>query len=211
MANIVLVDDHHLILESIPLLIEKVTEHKVTNTFDNPINALDFIKKNADEIDLVITDMKMEEMNGVKFVKAIKEDLPDQKIIVISQYDLKEFVVQSIQLGALGYCLKNIRSKELAYAIDKVLKGEMYLCNRSLRIMINAQKEQDLNINLTPREKEILLFIAQGKTSKEISLSLDLEIPTVSFHRRNIMQKIDAQNIADLTRRAFEIGLLDVG
>ena len=210
MANIIIVDDHHLILESFPLLIEKITEHKVISTFDSPIKAIEYLRRNQSNVDLIISDMKMEEMNGVRFIETVKEKYEDIKVMVISQYSQKEFVVQSLQYGALGYVLKNIRSKELFYAIDKVLKGETYLCNRSTRVLINANKEAELNLGLSDREKEVLLHVALGKTNKKIGDTLFLETSTIAFHRKNIMSKLDAHNVADLTRTAFEIGLLDI-
>lgn len=211
MANIILVDDHKLILDSFPMMIEKMTEHKVIKTFSNPQEALRFIVHNESEVDLLITDMKMKEMNGVRFVQKLKDEIPDLKVMVMSQYDWKEFIIQALEVGILGYILKNIDANEFVYAIEKVLKGELYLCNRSMRVYINAQKEKELHIDLTIRERETLLQIALGKTSKQIAVLLDIEVPTVSFHRKNIMQKIGAENVADMTRRAFEIGLVEIG
>ena len=193
------------------LMIEKMTEHKVIMKFNNPLEALKYIVNNSTNIDLLITDMKMKEMNGVRFIQQVKDEVPDLKVMVMSQYDWKEFVIQALETGILGYILKNINAEEFVYAIEKVLLGELYLCNRSMRVYVNAKREKELHIELTSREREVLLQIALGKTSKQIATLLDIETPTISFHRRNIMQKIGAENVADMTRIAFEIGIVDVG
>ena len=210
MANILLVDDHSLILDSLPLLIHKLSDHKIIMTCDDAQKALLYLKKNHKEIDLIITDMKMPGIHGLEFIQKLKKDFPKVKSLVISQYDLKEYVIQSLNHGASGYVLKNIRAQEMIFAINKILNGELYLCNRGLKVVIKDNQEKEFNLALTEREKEILLLISLGHTNKEIAQHLSLERSTISFHRKNLMSKIDAHNTADITRVAFRIGLLDI-
>lgn len=207
MANVVLVDDHEIIIDSLKYLIEDQSGHIITAKFNNAEDALDYIKGNHEEVDIIVSDIKLPAMNGIELTRRIKEVDYTLKVILLSQFSSREFVVNGIRNGANGYLLKSTDGNELIKAIDTVVGGQQYLCDVSTQVLIMATS--DPKDTLSEREMEVLKYIAMGLSGREIAEKLYVQTATIDFHKKNIKTKLGVTKITDLTRIAIEMGIVD--
>ncbi|MFP5471468.1 MAG: response regulator [Bacteroidia bacterium] len=207
MAHIVLVDDHEIVIDSLKYLIENQSNHEVVGKFNQAESALQYIKENRLKIEVVVSDIKLPSMSGIDLTKKIKEFAPQIKVILLSQFSTKEFVVNGIKNGANGYLLKSTGGVELVASINAVLSGKRYLCAESTQVLICATSED--SETLSEREMEVLKYIAMGFNNNEVADKLCVSSSTVEFHKRNIRSKLNAHKVTDLTRIALIMGLID--
>ena len=163
--------------------------------------------------DIAITDVAMPEMNGIEAARLILEQSPRTRIIVVSMHSSRRFIVGMLKAGAVGYLLKDCAFQELSSAITAVLCNKVYLSPSIAGILVDQVTRQggvdraELP-GLTDREVEVLQLLTEGKRVGEIAVRLHLSVKTVQTHRRNIMEKLDLHNLADLTRYAIQKGLI---
>jgi len=216
MINILLVEDHNVVRNGIRSLIEKETDIKVIAEATNGKKALSLLKEVTD-INIVLTDINMPEMNGIELINQIKSSYPAIQVIILSMLDNEKYVIEAFRTGACGYILKNVSSEELIFAIRHIYtNGERYLCNElSLKLLdrlINMPDTilaaENLNIDLSKRELEVLSLIAEGYTNQEIADRLFTSKRTVEGHRQNLIDKTGARNTAALIRFAIINGLI---
>lgn len=209
MANLVIIDDHELVMDSLKYLIEQESDHHVIGKFVSSELARAFLLDNHEKVDLLILDVQLPDMNGIEFTAYVHEKYPRIKIVMLSQFSHQEFILSSIKNGASGYLLKSTDGQDLTEAIEKVLQGKQYLCQEATRVLIQSNRGENLNMTLTPREKEVLKLIADGLTAKEIGEELFIEASTVDYHKKNLKVKLNAHKISDLTKCAIELGIVD--
>jgi len=154
----------------------------------------------------------MPELNGIEATRQIIADVPDAKIIALSMYFDKKFVMEILEAGASGYILKDCAFSELCSAIQTVLQNITYLSPKITNVVVDAcirgrGTKGSPSHSLTGREKEVLQLISEGKSTKEIASLLFLSIKTVETHRNNIMHKLKIYNIAELTKYALREGI----
>ena len=158
-------------------------------------------------------DVSMPELNGMEATRQIISSLPGTKVIALSMYSDKRFVVGMLQAGAAGFLLKDCASQDLARAINAVASGQNYLSPEIAGVMIEDYVHRFSSSDggtaqvLTAREREVLQLIAEGWSTKEIASRLYVSIKTVETHRRQIMKKLDIHTVADLTKYAIREGL----
>lgn len=213
--NIILADDHHVIREGLRLLLESEKDLLVLAEADSGRAALSAVKKFKP--DLVVMDVSMPELNGMDATRRILSEAPGTKVLALSMYSDKRFVEGMFQAGVSGYILKNCIARELISAIRLVAKGQVYISPEIAGTIVDGYllrsvPENDTNrrINrkmLTDREREILQLISEGQNTKEIAEKLHVSTKTVDAHRRNIMEKIGANSIAELTKFAIREGI----
>ena len=211
MAKIVIVEDQTVFLEALKLLIEQNSEHEVVGTFNHPQQFLDEYRYSKFSFDLAILDIRLPEINGLELTKMLVEKQISVKIILLTQYPYPEYVKASVNNGANGYIMKDIDKKELMVAIDSVLDGRHYLCKRATKAILEYDKGENLNMALSPREKQVLIMIAHGKKGKEIAKTMGVKIGTVDYYKSKIKEKLGIFKMSDLTRYAYESGLIDLG
>jgi DNA-binding NarL/FixJ family response regulator len=201
--RIVIVDDHKMFLEGIIAVLSNQEEFEILKHFENPKEALRFLKKN--EVDLLITDISMPEINGLELVKLVKKDSPEIKILAISMFEQ----IQSFD-GINGYLLKESGTGELKKAIRSiVIEGKDYFYSNYDKNNKNNKKNLDFKKNiLTRREKEIISLIAKQYSVDEIADELFLSRHTVETHKKNIFQKLQVNNAAGLIKKAIYLGYL---
>jgi two-component system, NarL family, response regulator NreC len=163
------------------------------------------------EPDIIIMDINMPEMDGIEATKAIKATLPETKILILTMYSDEAYLKEGLKAGASGYVLKRAVDTELISALKTVLNGEAYIYPTLIPSLYNSSKEtssqqeseqeEDL---LSPREKEVLKFIALGYTQKEISTELFISIKTVDTYKTRIMEKIGAKKKSSVVRYALK-------
>jgi DNA-binding NarL/FixJ family response regulator len=219
MINVVLADDHVLVRDGIKALLEDQTGITVIDEASNGKQALAVISKNKPHI--LIVDIRMPEMNGIEVVAEINKNYKDVKTLVLSMHDSEEYVVKAIQAGADGYLLKGASKDEFLKAIHKVAEGGKYFTGDVSSIIMNNfvngntnrvfeanKKIKETPFKLTKREKQILVLVLELKNNKDIADELQISKRTAEVHRFNLMKKLDAKNIQELTNYANEYQLI---
>lgn len=198
--KIIIVDDHQLFLDGLVALLSKYDDIKVIEATTNIEKALKTIKRTQPH--LVISDISMPEMNGIEFISILKEEYPAIKVMVLSMFaNLQSY--KNID----AYLLKETSEKELIFAINEVVENN----RKYLKILEN--KEENINLYdskvlLTTREKEIIRLIIKELNTGEIAKELFISKHTVMTHRKNIFFKLEVANIAGLTKKAFQLGII---
>ena len=214
MIKVVLADDHMIFRDGLNSLLDRQPDMEVVAEADNGRVALKHAKKLSP--DVVIMDIGMSELNGIDATRQIVKMLPGVKVLALSMYSDKRFVKEMLKAGASGYMLKDSAFNELIDAIRVVVENKIYISPSVAGIVLDdylgasTDKESSVRSLLTPREMEVLQLLAEGKSMKQIALSLSLSIKTIESHRTRIMQKIDVSNIADLTKYAIREGIISL-
>jgi DNA-binding NarL/FixJ family response regulator len=212
--KILIADDHKLIREGLIGSLKVNSDYIIVG---EAADGLEVIEKAGELLpDIILMDISMPKMNGIKATKNILKNNPDIKILVLSGHDDEEYIEEFIKSGAKGYILKNTSSKELMKAIDKIKEGSFYfdpeisVAIYEKIVSIKENKKNKDNSTLTEREIEILILIAEGFTNKQISDKLKISIKTVIAHRENIREKVKVHTTAELTKYAIKKGYIKV-
>ncbi|MCF6289703.1 MAG: response regulator transcription factor [Desulfobacterales bacterium] len=208
--RILLADDHKIMRAGLCSLLEKQPDMEVVAEAENGRRAVQMTIEHKP--DVVIMDVSMPELNGIEATRQIVAAVPGTRIIALSMYSDKRFVVGMLQAGAAGFLLKDCASQDLARAINAVASGKNYLSPEIAGVMIEdyvhrfAVADATTQV-LTAREREVLQLIAEGWATREIAGRLYVSVKTVETHRRKIMKKLDIHSVADLTKYAIREGL----
>jgi len=220
LIKVALVDDHQLMIDGIRLLLKDYTDIDITVTAGNGKEFIETLKNQ--EVDIVILDINMPEMDGVETIKVLKKEFPAVNTLILSTLDDTRLVRKMLELGAMGYVLKNTSSDELKRAIDTVHNGDYYFTTAiQHKLLALPRKEKEKkgkksaygreghHASLTKREKEILQFIAEEYTGPEISAHLNISLNTVETHRKNLVSKLGVKSSIGLVKYAIKHGLVD--
>jgi len=211
-VRIVLADDHGIVLDGVHAMLEREPELEVIGKVTDGSQALRLSREQVP--DMVIMDLTMPEMSGIEATRLITAERPAVKILCLSMHSDHGFVMAALEAGASGYVLKDGAQKELLHAIRTVMKGQVYLSPGIAGMVVDVAKSKTAaNVPpvvamLTEREREVLLLLAQGETTKEIAFRLHLSVKTVGTHRRHIMDKLNIHGVAALTKFAIREGLI---
>jgi DNA-binding NarL/FixJ family response regulator len=210
-TRVLLADDHRLMRAGIRALIEKVPGVEVVAEADDGQQALSLARSTKPHV--VLMDIAMARLNGLEAAARLAKERPEVKIIMLSMHAAQEYVVRALRAGAAGYLLKDAATAEVELALQAVMRGERYLSRA-----ISGQAIEDLLVTstaacdplepLTPRQREILQLIAEGKTTKEIAFHLQLSAKTVETHRAQVMHRLKIHDVASLVRYAIRAGLV---
>lgn len=209
-VKILMVDDHKIVREGLCALVNNEPDMEVIGQAQDGGEAIRLTCQLKP--DVVVMDVNMPGMDGVDATRRIVNDIPDTKIIALTIYSKKSFVIEMLNAGATGYILKDDAFAELVKAINTVMAGETYLCPKAASVIVdhyvhNHPRNLSANILLTNRQREVLKLLAEGKSTKEIALIFKLSPKTVDACRRRVMEKLDVQNIAELVKYAIREGL----
>ena len=209
--RILLADDHKITRQGLQSLLEKEPDMEVIAEAENGRTAVQLTQRLAP--DVVIMDVSMPDLNGMEAARQIVDRKQNIKVIALSMHSDNLFVTEMLKSGVSGYLLKDCAFEELAGAIRSVIAGKVYLSPSISGLVvngylnrINSQSVSEVKI-LTDREREVLQMIAEGKSTKQIALKLHISIKTVETHRRQIMNKLNIFNVAELTKYAIRKGL----
>lgn len=210
-TRILLVDDHAIIRQGLSSLLEKQPDIEVVGSVEDGREAVDSVRQLAP--DLVIMDISMPNLNGIDATRKIAEETSGVKIIALSIHSSRRFVAEMLNAGASGYILKDCLFDELMEAIKTVLGGGIYLSPKITDVVIDdyvqrlSKQDQPNGPTLSDREREVLQLLAEGKSTKQIALSLHVSTKTIESNRRNIMDKLSINSVAELTKYAVREGL----
>ncbi len=213
--RIVLADDHVIFRRGIKGLIAERPDLKVVGEANDGLELLNILQRGL-KTDMVILDISMPNLRGIEATAEIKGILPKIKVLILTMHKSKEHLYHSISAGAQGYMLKEDSEQELFSAIDTIRKGDIFvsrLLTRELTEELSHIHQGDSQLateTLTPREREVVKLVAEGKSNKDISDLLFISTRTVENHRANIMMKLKIKKTADLIRYAIEKGYVAI-
>jgi Response regulator containing a CheY-like receiver domain and an HTH DNA-binding domain len=210
--RIILADDHKLIREGLRMLVNSQADMEVVGEADNGRIAITLTHEL--QPDVVVMDVSMPELNGLKATERLKELFPSIKILTLTRHMDEGYLKQLLEAGASGYVLKRSASEELVRAIHTVVNGQTYLDPAMMEQFVGnvigrrAARGSPAKGDLSPREEEVLRLIAWGHLSKEVAARLQISIKTVEAHKTNGMQKLGMKSRIDLVHYALLQGWL---
>jgi DNA-binding NarL/FixJ family response regulator len=209
--RLLIADDHMLILEGLSRLL--AVEFDIAGTATNGRELL----AKADELrpDVIVLDIGMPELNGIEAARRLAKILPSPKIVFVTQQLDPAYIHAAFAAGALGYVAKQSAASELVEAIHRALRGNFYVTPLAGEQAIQysnlgsrGNPAELFGSELTPRQREVLQLIAEGKSTKEISQALAISPKTVEFHRNSLMDELGVRTTAELTRFALARGIV---
>jgi two-component system, NarL family, response regulator NreC len=209
--KIILADDHKIIREGLHALLEKNPSMEVVAEAQDGLTTIRLAKKLLP--DIVIMDIGMPDMNGIDATRQIISETKGIRVIALSMHSDRRFVLQMLKAGASGYLLKDSAFEELELAIQTVMSSQPYLSPKITDVVIKEYihnipaNEATVFTALTAREREVLQLLAEGKTTKQIAVYLNISIKTIETHRQQVMEKLNMHSIAELTKYAIREGL----
>ena len=213
--RVLVVDDHAIVRDGICALLGLVGDMEVVGEAANGKEALEMVSKLMP--DVVLMDISMPVLGGLEATRRIHKELPGVKVLVLTQYDDREYVFPVIEAGACGFISKTAASSELASGIRSVHRGDSFLSPSVAKLLVedyqqgaSTRKSHDPYEQLTDREREILKLLAEGYTTQEIAKMLVISPKTVEGHKTNLMAKLDIHNRIDLVKYALRKGIITV-
>ena len=204
-------DDHALVRAGIRALVEKITGVTVVAEAGKGSEAKDLITELKP--DLVLLDITMPDGNGFDVLLHVQKNFPETRIIVLTVHEAGEYAIRALREGAAGFLPKSAASTELEQAIQTVMNGEVYISpetSRKTLLEYGKGTKRDLLETLSPRQREVLRLIAEGRTTKQIAQMLEISVKTVETHRSQLMERVDIHDVAGLVRYAIIVGLIEV-
>lgn len=211
--RVLLVDDHAMFREALRHLLNLESEIEVVGELGDGTKVAEAVVRLA--VDVVVMDVNMPNINGIDATRGLISTFPQLRIVALSAYGYKQFVMEMMDAGAIAYVVKSAAGEQLVRAITSASQGEAYLCPEVTATLIASNRSESFATNERPqkkrnlgqRETEVLRLLAQGKSSPQIGVDLHIAASTVDVHRRNIMEKLDLHSVAELTKYAIRTGL----
>jgi DNA-binding NarL/FixJ family response regulator len=215
--SVLLVDDHKIMRDGIKTILERTPDFVVLGEAETGSDAVTQARKLHP--DLVLMDIGLPGMNGIEATIEVLRHCPGTKVMILSMYDDENSVVAAFRSGARAFLLKKASSADLLDALRTVARGGSYLSSQVSDHLLTRIQRGDLEAKgmpgpldgLSPREQQVLRLVAEGKTSKDIAVMLDLGLQTVRTYRKTLMKKIGVTNIASLTQVALAAGVTGWG
>ena len=210
--KVLLADDHVLIRRGIQKIIESEASLEVVGQVSDGLELLNMIKDITP--DIILLDISMPNLRGIEAIGEAKKICPKVKIVMVTMHNSKQYLCHALAAGADGYVLKEDSDTELLTAIEHALTGKVFISPVLSEEITDAEidscreKKNFPSDSLTPRERQVLKMVAEGKTSKEIAELLSISTRTVEHHRANLLKKLSINNTADLIKYAIRKGYI---
>lgn len=210
MIRILLVDDHAILRDGLRALLSYYPDVEVVGEAEDGSQALECVERISP--DIVLMDIAMPVMNGLEATQRIRQEHPETRILILTQYEDQPYVLSLLRAGVSGYVLKRALGTDLIKALRTVARGESFLYPSVTTTVLEQLRQPEVETSqdeddLTPREDEILRRVADGETSRQIALALGISVKTVEWHRGNLMSKLGVRSVAELVRFAIDHGL----
>jgi Response regulator containing a CheY-like receiver domain and an HTH DNA-binding domain len=210
--SIILADDHSLVRAGIRTLLEKLPGVTIVAESGDGRETLALVHQHNP--DVVIMDITMPSLNGLDATARILRECPRTKVLILSMHTGEDYVLQALRAGATGYLLKDAATAELRLALEAVQRGETYLSPTISKEVLARHRQlandpkADTTKTLTPRMREIVQLIAEGRSTKEIAFLLNLSVKTIETHRMHLMARLGLHDVAGVVRYALRTGLI---
>ena len=210
-TKVLIADDHQIVRQGLRTLLEKEHDLKVVAEAEDGRSTVRLARETQPEV--IIMDVAMPDLNGIEATRQIVSELPKAKVIALSMYADRRFVVNMLKAGASGYLLKDCAFEELTRAIRAVLAHKTYLSPGVSDIVVKdymtggSALEPSVFSVLTPREREVLQLMSEGKSTNQIAYCLHVSVKTIETHRQQVMHKLKMHSVAELTKYAIREGL----
>jgi two-component system NarL family response regulator len=210
--RVLLVDDHTMFREALRAMLAHTPGMEVVGEASDGAQVEALITPLRP--DVVVMDVSMPGLNGIDATRRLHAVHPGLRVIALSAFVYKRFVLDMLHAGAIGYLAKSAAGAELVRAIQQASLGKTYLCSEAASALTHAvgrpgtPSSSPTTERLGPREKEVLSLLAEGRSSAQIAVALHIAPSTAETHRRNIMRKLDLHNLAELTKYAIREGLV---
>lgn len=210
--KVLLADDHPVVRKGLQSCLARQEQLAVVGEAADGEEAL---QKALDLLpDVVLLDISMPRRNGLEVAETLRKQAPSIKVLILSVHSNKEYIFRIIQAGAHGYISKEAAPEELLRAIEAVYNGESFfspeIARAALNQLVNSGGRKEPLEQLTGREREVLVLIAQGQSNKEIASQLGIGVRTIETHRERIMRRLDIHSVAGLTKFAIANGLVSL-
>ena len=215
--TILIVDDHCLFREGLRAIIERSPDYEVLGEAGNGREALRLAQKLKPDVTLL--DMSLPDQSGIELTREILRCSSNTRVMIVSMHSKIDYIVGAFRAGAVGYVIKESAADRLLQGLRSILKGDYFMdtsvsqkvVKKLVGIQANEKKFIDASYdNLTPREQEIMVMVAEGFSTNEISERLFISPKTVENHRSSIMRKLNLHSTIELVRYAAKLGLIDV-
>lgn len=209
--RVILADDHTLVRAGIRRILESLPGYEVVAEARDGASAIEAVRQT--ETDVLVLDLKMEGLDGIAVLRVVKAEHPEVKVIVLTMHAGREYVARAMEEGADGYLLKDSAVQDLGAAIESVRAGRTYCSPAIQQQMAEILRGSSADASgiqiLTDREREVLVHLARGHSTKEIATALEIGTRTVETHRANLMRKLGVKSVALLTQVAMREGLVE--
>jgi DNA-binding NarL/FixJ family response regulator len=210
--RVFIADDHAVVRDGLRLILEAQEDITVVGEAADGHQAVDQVLKLKP--DIVLMDIAMPKLNGIEATQQILKSCPSVKVVILSMHSSSEHISRALRAGALGYLLKESAGKEVVKAVKTVYLGQWYLCQKISESVIDdyidlqeAAPGRSPLTRLSPREREILQLVAEGKTTKEIAGMLYLSTKTIETYRSRLMVKLGINDVPGLIKFAIQHGI----
>jgi two-component system, NarL family, response regulator NreC len=215
--RVLIADDHALVREGIAAFLKLCDDIEVIGEASDGIEAIE--KANKLHPDIIIMDINMPKLGGLEATIEIKKTHPDIKVLVLTQYEDREYISRFLKAGVSGYLLKKAVGSDLIAALKAIIRGDLYLYSSVASEVVKGYLHGDSQLNidttnpyekLTDREKQVLKLVAEGYTHKEVADMLFISVKTVVAHQTNIGEKLGIHNRASLIKFAIQKGIIKI-
>lgn len=212
--RILIADDHEIVRRGIRALLEN---HPGWEVCGEAVDGRDAVEKaRATRPDLVLLDVSMPNLNGLDAARQILEIVPQTRVLILTMHESEQIVREVLEVGARGFLLKSDAARDLVSAIQALQRRTTFFTSSVAEMVLDGfldrrgETQKPTKDRLTPREREVVQLLAEGKSSKEVAVVLNLSVKTAETHRTNVMRKLDLHSVADLVRYAVRNNLVQV-
>jgi len=212
MIKVLIADDHAIVRAGLRALIHSESTMELVGEADGGYETIDLVEKT--QPDVLVLDLSMPDLDGIAVTKQLKPQFPNVHILILTIHEDQALLREAIKAGASGYILKHAAESELIAAIQRILRGDLYVDPALVRLLLQepaapSAVPPESTEALTPREIEVLKLIVQGYTNRQIGEELNISFRTAESHRASLSEKLGMHSRVELVRYAREHGLIE--
>ena len=212
-VRILVADDHEVVRRGVCALLEG---HAGFEVCDEAVDGRDAVEKAKHSLpDVVILDIGMPGLNGFDAARQIRSVSPDSEVLILTMHESEQVIREVLAAGARGYVLKSDAGRDLITAVEALSRHKTFFTSRVAEMVLQKYLEGSPELvkseatSLTPREREVVQLVAEGRTNKEVATTLNISVKTAETHRTNIMRKLDCHSLSELVRYAIRNKIID--
>lgn len=213
--KVLLADDHEIVRKGLRAILEAQRDCEIVGEAADGRQAVSLTKELTP--DIVILDVSMPQLNGLEATRQILKARPQTKVLILTMHETDPLIRGVLDAGARGYILKTDAGRDLVNAIEALRRNKTYFTSHVSQMILDGflkgntrtSEPDEAGVRLTPRQREIVQLIAEGKSSKEVAVALDLSVKTAETHRANIMRKLDCHSVSEVVRYAIRNKIIE--